>query len=254
MYKLSQDFLEIFFSKLRARLGCNDNPSSFELLHMLKYILSINVNASQFGNCKPQDETDSKISPIGTLRGMQDIPEEEDDFDELISLPRTEDMSLYVENVVTYIAGWVCKKLCGTLSCASCLEKLFPNEDDGEDKTFVLLNEKNNGGLFLPSKNVVVVCKLTESYIRGCKSQSILHVDPERIINATLIDCIDKNMLNEFCHNESNGTDHSVFMIKKIAAVYVKVRCHYMAKEATLNLNPVSNRNECKKIVIFKGL
>ena len=39
MHQISQDHLEMFFSKIRSRVGADNNPTAFELIHIYKKLL-----------------------------------------------------------------------------------------------------------------------------------------------------------------------------------------------------------------------
>ncbi len=182
MYRFSQDHLEMFFSVIRSRLGCNNNPSSFELMHMLKSVLSVKLCPTLKGNCLAQDEIDMCISPLGTLKGLLDefsgdllsdsvdtdiqLPEDipafqcNDELDGNLNQP-------FINNIVSYVAGFVCTKLCSSWKCASCISILFPGSNEEHGSEYLLLDAKNNGGLFIPSTAVVNVCKIAEGYIRS---------------------------------------------------------------------------------------
>ena len=56
-----------------------------------------------------------------------------------------------------------------------------------------------------------------------------------------------------------NSADHPLFsehtykLIRSIAELYIKIRLHYIAKEATFQISPETNRNSNTKAIHFSG-
>ena len=71
----------------------------------------------------------------------------------------------YVENVVTYIAGFVVKSLSNKLHCEICVSALT-NKNIENKKFAQLINMKTKGGLTYPSEDVIFVCQKAEKLFR----------------------------------------------------------------------------------------
>lgn len=257
VYKLCQDAIEIFFSIIRSRFGNNNNPNSMQLESALKRIICTNIKPSSTGNCNVEDEFSTNICPLGRI--FEHVEAEEDEEDETPEIPDTIILSQFVSNVVAYIAGFVGRSLFRKISCADCIAALVP-EDMSAVKSrsdFVLINEKNNGGLFIPSADLIKICDITEKEIRACKLRGLSEVKMKNIVDnvvkrSSRCQLFQKlRVTNSLSH--SLFGDHVIALIRKISEQYTKVRLHYMAKEATLKISPQTNRSVCTKSVHFQG-
>ena len=80
-------------------------------------------------------------------------------------------LSLFTEGIVEHIGGFVVKKLLETEDCLVCREALDSNEEICFQEFPVaspsLLNIKDLGGLYRPSKSVFKVLKCNESLLRA---------------------------------------------------------------------------------------
>lgn len=56
-YKFSQDYLELFFSAVRALNGRNNNPTFTQFKAAFRRLLNIHDSAIMSGNCTAQDHT-----------------------------------------------------------------------------------------------------------------------------------------------------------------------------------------------------
>ncbi len=126
-YKFSQDHLELFFCAVRGRGGWNNNPTARQFKAAFKRLLIYHeVKAAASGNCIPQQATDlltisSRIDQqqnaaaaeqsVEYLRGVDvdamNVPWSSDHDYDYCDIPNYEQLSLFVENVVVYIAGFV---------------------------------------------------------------------------------------------------------------------------------------------------
>ena len=142
------------------------------------------------GNCVPQDSCKllsissriHKDQPVEDTTAMSIIRRQDfqlesaTEGDELQQLsvyerwPDLSGMSLYCENVVNYIAGFVVRAVKKKLLCTECSEVLSVQAyDNTASKT--LVDIKDCGGLVRASADVVKVCKTSESGFR-------LHMKP----------------------------------------------------------------------------
>ena len=153
-YKLSQDHLELYFGSIRRMGGWNNNPSAWQFAYAYRALLSrASVSGSNAANIVSQDETDllhlspdaSKVDQFERLQFTTDH-----DYCHIAHL------SLFVTNVLEYIAGWVVRRLSPEIACSECLSALVVTANDS-GHTDSLLVMKNNGGLVKPSTGVIAV-------------------------------------------------------------------------------------------------
>ena len=64
-------------------------------------------------------------------------------------------------NVVSYIAGFVVRRLLNIIKCVNCMEALVQHPTTTSPDLH-LINLGDNGGLIYPPKDVVAVCKAAE--------------------------------------------------------------------------------------------
>jgi len=264
--------LELFFGKIRSRLGANNNPNALQLQYALKGILCYSVNASKTGNCEEQDEIPNKIPITKNLQKLlgndsqneleEDIEEVDDSNDFEMDLPSIQSLSMFIDNVVVYISGFVGKKLTKALSCSSCQAALLPlNVDDMTLRSdFTLLNEKTRGGLFIPSGDLIAVCKATERKIRSNLVGGISNIRSNTIVHEVVQDClercftdIDKAHSTECCSLFDRMVGHKKKLIEGIAKIYTKIRLHHVAKCSTLDMSAATKRTFFNKLIHFSG-
>ena len=121
-YKLSQDHLEQFFSKIRSRLGSNNNPNAYELIYAYKRLLMHNeVTASIHANCCDQFEKE----PVTFENEEFQHTEVYSDHDYIVPIFTLDDP---VIDIVSHISGFIVFKLKKVTNCEICLQ--FLQTDD----------------------------------------------------------------------------------------------------------------------------
>ena len=82
-------------------------------------------------------------------------------------------LSMFVDNSVVYIAGFVVRSIQKKLLCPSCSSALLADLDTATStRDQALLERKNRGGLLTASSDVLVICKAAETIFRR-------HVGPQ---------------------------------------------------------------------------
>ena len=117
---------------------------------------------------------------------------------------------------------------------------------------FILINEKNNGGLFIPSSDLIKLCKVAETEVRISKVKGVHQMKNSGIVSRIVRTCRDSNIFKTG-DEKAYLCDHTFEFIRDIAKLYVKIRVHHITKEATLAMKPTTNRNACTKAVHFEG-
>ncbi len=152
-YRFSQDQLEMFFSKIRSRLGWNNNPNALQFKWALRALLQKNqVTAAETGNCS--------------------VIEEEKFIAALLN-----NSTIWHEDVLAYIGGYIVKIITGCIKCAECAAVLATEDDDSQpslpDHAYCqssskpsLTSFKTYGKLTSPSSSVVKVVKVADRLLR----------------------------------------------------------------------------------------
>lgn len=235
---------------------------------------------STTGNCVPQDSCkllsiSSRIhrdQPVQDTTAMSIIRRQDfqlesatevDEVQQLIvyeEWPNLSDMSLYCENVVDYIAGFVVRAVNKKLFCTECSEVLSLQKCDNQAPKVTLVDVKDCGGLVRASADVVKVCKTSESVFRlhmkpGAKPsvvdslKSTLLVEIlTRLVGLNLFAGIDEHVLSS-----EPLSDHRTMLMKEIIQQYLVIRLHHQAKSYTRVLQGEKVRSFLNKTVTFKG-
>ena len=175
-YRLSQEYVEVFFSCIRARNGWNNNPNSVQFQSSIKSMLFSNlVKASLEANCVQYDQ--AAHTPIFSLKWskrqspLKEIEIPLDDTNENpIDINTTSSLSPFKHNVLYYISGYICHKIQSSITCAmyafAILQYLPKSLEDHNyhltDIVCKLTSRKNNGGLVFVSNGVYEIVKRCE--------------------------------------------------------------------------------------------
>lgn len=126
-YKLSQDHLEIFFSAVRSRGGFNNNPTAKQFESIFKRLLiHSEIKGSSEGNAIAIDCT-SVLYNSSSLTKLKTGEEIQESSEYLLNLS-TDDcitsqawhLTMYAEDVISYISGFVVKNLNKCITCDDC--------------------------------------------------------------------------------------------------------------------------------------
>jgi hypothetical protein len=167
-YKLSQDHIETFFCAIRSKGGFNNNPtaSQFEAAYK-RLLIHAEITSKSTANCLPQDDTYilnvASTDPKKIVSNDNNIDnlliEEEFDIDGLLFNYR---ISEYTNDVITYICGYIARKLKNKINCAECSSQLVD-----ENSVSKLISRKDRGGLIKPSVSVIEICKIAEMIFKS---------------------------------------------------------------------------------------
>lgn len=174
-YKLSQDHLELFFGAIGSRGGFNNNPTSrqFEAAYK-RLLIQSEISAGNRGNAISLEEISILACSSGFNRNEDNENLEEceksKEIEEHIHKAISEnnylnssvwDITLYVEDVVSYIAGFVVKAIKTYLACLTSQSLI-----EDEETHSLLQQQKTYGRLVKASKLVINVCKIAEKFFR----------------------------------------------------------------------------------------
>lgn len=267
-YKFSQDHIELVFNMIRSRLGYNNNPSSQQFKAAYKNLLVANeVKCKRTGNCTETGFTKllswdiKKFQPIHDpqcFENQRHLDTMESPTVDYVYSPlffSSCQISEYSENVVVYIAGFVVKQISKKMLCDKCEESLY-GDNSGSNLTFLL--RKNNGGLVIPSDDIVRVCRLCESTIRLLLKQNN-GVPPKGPVSCIVRKEVMKhlNLSNMFLHLHDHALEnefpenHILRIVKLTIDMYIKIRCHHTAKSYNVSLHKKVVRQHLTKSILF---
>ena len=227
---------------------------------------------SQAGNCTLQDDTALLQSGTSTYvpPDKDTPPHQEDEFNpfevEAFAGPDhtydTRRLSLLIENVVVYVAGWVVRKIIPALSCNSCRvslvsESLSPSH---YKESFHLLHLKQNGGLVVPSDACIHVILTTEKHIRQIQGDHMQYVNKNlsllRLQTKVIGDIGKGDIFDNPQHalDTQNGIEnHHFSLIRLLVSTYYTVRHHHIVKLHNSKMQGKSIRHLMTKTILFKG-
>ena len=170
-------------------------------------------------------------------------------------------LSMFIENAVVYIAGFVVRTIQKKLMCPACSSALLDDIDTAAStRDHELLDRKNRGGLVTASNDVLAICKVSESIFRQ-------HVGPQgqppgqtNILVRLTIEILSKlvggdvfKTLVDHSTETEIVNDHRVLLMKKVASTYLLIRLHHQGKIITRRSQGENCRSVLSKTVLFKG-
>lgn len=266
-YKLSQDFIEIFFNAIRSRNGWNINPTAQQFKNSYRQLLvhgSQDILLSTKSNATIQDET--------ALISLTILSTESDQGKRLTNskLLRSNEIfstsSCSCANVkycslckyaVYYIGGFVVRRVMQKIDCVKCSSALILQEPLLiSDIPFNLTVRKNFSNskchLYFPSIDAFNLFVIVESEIRRITT---LHSTCLNTLKSKILhNCTDIfTNLDLHSFNQSVGIEnHRNHLILLLTDLYCKIRLNKLADDVHLNEN--NRRNVLHRSIIFKNL
>lgn len=256
-YKLSQDYIETFFSAIRSRGGFNNNPNVLQFKSAYKRLL-VKHELKQFenGNCA-FDNVDilhvssntknchDQIGHADLLRATENPDISDHDY-----IRYCWELTPFVENIVLYIAGYVSHRVSKIIFCSVCQNQLI--SDESRETMPLLSLIKNRGPFKIPSKDVISICKISEKIIRQY-SHELLNKNIKTTVTNQICQKIgimfDNKEMNEHVLLQNFSDNHRHQLCKWIIEVYLNTRFFYEAKKLSVKDNYV--RQKYNKLILF---
>jgi len=178
-------------------------------------------------------------------------------------LPNNESLSLFAENVVVYVAGYVVRAVKSKLSCPICRRALTCNEnlEDTYRSDFGLIHKKDRGGLVRPSDDVIAVCKSAErcmSMYTGTGQRpmytwaNVCLQICSKVLSNFIGTSVFVSLANHAVETEA-VSNHQVQLIRHIAKCYVTLRLRHQCRSYTRFVQGENCRSVLGKTILFKG-
>ena len=276
-YKFSQDHLELFFSAVRSSFGSNNNPTARQFTAAYKRLIVRNEIAGVAGNCMAMDSTsilfvtnstppeNSEIccADVDSIIKRYDVelrlPSDRSDHD-YVDLPNNETLSSLKEYVVSYISGFVVRKVRKTIRCQACIASLELKLGEAVDRKLQFVVAKNRGGLIMPSPSVVATCESTKRCIqRSLRSSNgnLPQIAGNKFVSAisiTVLKAVGAKVfsdLHDHMFDSTPDNNHIFNLIKVICESYVTIRMHALCRRMTENVSGTNIRKKLTKLVLF---
>ena len=258
-YRFSQDQVEMFFSKIRSRLGWNNNPTALQFKWALRTLLQKNqITAPTTGNCKivSEDKPEKDLEPDNRIVRLLDSS------------------SVWRDDVLGYIGGYIVKQLIPSTKCVECVDALVAEdrntEPDHSSYTRTSPNSCNNliclksyGNLIFPSRSVVKIVQVTDKILRErlhqwylLKKQSLQAVKQQILQETKPFTFTSLEQHSRECHvlDENLRDDHITQLIHAISDLYTKIFVHRFGKvysEKVVRGEKPSKRQKLNKLILF---
>lgn len=243
---MSQDHLELFFGAIRLRGSCNNNPSARQFEAAYKRLLvHCQVRAGDSGNVKNLDASsilycgsgaitynennDDQLQSQEYLTLEQEIMNDIGKYDSPHSC--VWHLTDYVEDVVTYMAGFVARSMQKCVTCSFCYQLL---EEEVESK---LQERKQYKKLISASPVLIKICKTAEKCFCSFSAATNIFNPKIKDLNTVLVNNTMRHLQNFVLDSFGNHLydhefidNHAIIFIKLAMKIYFKTRVHYKTK------------------------
>ncbi|CAB4032804.1 THAP domain-containing 9, partial, partial [Paramuricea clavata] len=253
-YRFSQDQIEMFFSKIRGRFGWNNNPNALQFKWALRALLQKNqIAASEKANCAviEEEKMDEEMHHV--------------DHNIIMSLTCS---TIWRDDVLAYIAGYIVKKITVCIKCPECAIALVaidksqaevPVPDDhsyrsnSKPESQSLITIKSYGKLITLSPSVVKVVKATDRNLRQLVGDWT-SVTKTADVKASCFQNLQQHSRESHLLDEQFRDDHITIIIKKIVDLYINIFVHRFGKvysDRVVREGNSSRRPKLNKLILF---
>jgi hypothetical protein len=217
------------------------------------------IHVSGNANVRPSSNSNPKcfygkqlsIHPVSMVPTYNLPQQEEQNALDPAVLP----LSTYCEEVVKHIAGWLTRKLAESLQCLECRQSVIEYNETAalNAGNCVIINFRDNGGLFYPSTDIVCVCCACESVFKN--SQTPFH-DTVLALQSRVFRHLSREHPNLFLSSSTHflsAPDHRLNLLSCISKKYFTLRKFHAVR--LFNNKNVSQRSRflSTKNILFNG-
>lgn len=261
-YRLSQDHLELFFGAIRSKGGFNNNPTARQFQAAYKRLLvHTQISGSKAANIADFDNiTILNCSGITRTEEGEDMEENEDfiQFERKLNNDLQENnylnseswnLTLYVEDVVAYISGFVVRKIKKCINCPKCMCLL-----EGQNSVSHLQERKTYGRLVKASQLIIEVCRSAEKMFRFFLKTENIFSRKIKVIEVLIVKTMNNLDLSIYDHFYDGDAvnNHASLLIKLILKHYFKIRLHHETNKILEKSKP-RVRSIYTKVALFRN-
>ena len=164
------------------------------------------------------------------------------------------DSSEYCNEILSYISGYVHRRILFNEKCSSCYDFL----KSSCKKTSSFLNFVNEGGLSKPSEHVDFLIKKTHTMLTKFESKSNLICQKNFTKRMTLsvmnmlAECY-PNFMAEIDHCDNDLESHKMRMIRKVVSLFISMKMKHFAREKKKDLVSKRIRRTYTKLILFEN-
>lgn len=283
-YAMSQDHLELFFGKIRAKNGFNDNPNVIQFQGAYRKLLSnVAIKPPESSNCMILDSFDTGFdsfeisdlpdsdvfvaSSVRSCRASIDIMSDPifirnseqfdainttDESEKLSDLQAMEDSEYLVDGFTNISIACAAKTIEDTLNaryiyCHCCLD-IFSKNKKLNDSTLEIVSKKN------PCVSTYYICKLADQFFSAYKPKNVERANQYdyRVLYFKIFQEIEYNKI----YTDSNFKDHEehlYHLVKYIVKSFIAMKTRQISKEITYNEYQKIMRSKLTKWIHFQG-
>lgn len=255
----SQDHLELFFGRIRAMLGANNNPTCMQFKAAYRRLLAnTTLLYSRSGNVQSRSlltiyNPYSNISYISSR--TQRFPNDEgdvssDDVDNLLlelanieALESTHKLTDLSNYSISHCANMIEKQILTSdnFGCDLCREVF--DENQKLQAPFISSRFERRK----PCRDTHLICKSAEHFMKIELLKGHFNLN---VLRAAILSSLDPVSLFSRS-NFKYHADHKLFLIKFIISEYVRIKGVYMARKKTLDLQQKQVRQRLTKLIHF---
>lgn len=254
-YKCSQDHLELFFSTIRGRYGYMNNPSAREfMVSYKKCLIHQSIKISGRTNCLlVENKLDDQNSCHAIQQMINEKPDDQSQFESIELSDFEFQDNKYVHDVVSYIAGFIQRKIRTCLRC-DCV-KIFQQAERGSHQD--LIQCKSYGNLERPIADVITVCIAAEKSfrmvigtLRDRPNKAKYFITAMRLIPTHVFS---QSQFIEHCYDQDPIDNHRNLLITAIIESYFKIKIKHFCRIETIESRNKFVRNQYTKLIHFEG-
>lgn len=269
-YRISQDHLELFFGAIRSRGGYNNNPTARQFEGSFKRLLvHSQISGPDSGNVVNLEYiailTGGSNNRVTATENGQSF-EDTNEYARFIQNINEEiknnfidsnawDLTLYSQDVVGYIGGYVVKSLKKCVSCSTCLSLL-----ESTISTSLLLERKRYGKLTIGSPLVIETCETAERFFRFFHATTnIFNKSIKNLYEILIVKTLQTlppsiwNYFNDHLYVDEILNDHHIQLVKLILKTFFKIRIHYETVKNLEKLRTNRIRSINTKLILFRN-
>lgn len=265
-YYLLQDVIELFFGKIRACCGFNNNPNVNQFKGAYRKLLSnMKILSPEHSNCRifdgdlPDNPLYSNIYFVSSHRSkmIKHIDEElyhqqkDDILKEAAELEQIEScdhlLDVTKDFSISHIASFIEKKIieCPRFYCDSCKNIFVENE-----KSSVI---DFGGSKSKPCQSTFEICRNAEKFLKLHDVGKLNNQFDFKVLYCSIFRTMNLNAL--FCKSKFECEQtHKYDIIKCIVGEYVAIKASQLCREITHDGQPTLMRQYLNRLITFNGL
>ena len=170
-------------------------------------------------------------------------------------------LTVFIENIITYISGFVARKLMAKLMCDTCKFALVAHNQE-ETLYTTLLNIKSRGGLICPSESLRKVVSVCEKVLRSAvnlsnlktrKANWGLKLETSIMERFVFRQDVFPELLEHMFDSDEGTENHWLSLLRKVVKEFLKIRRFYAAKKYTEAVKGERVRHKLTKNILFKN-